>query len=165
MGRRIDIDLEIEIAASPSAVWTRVTDHERMPDWMPVNEVVRRRAGHPEPDGVGAVRTIRSRGRVVEEEITEFRSEEYLGYRLTAGAPLRDHRGELVLTPKGEGSHLRWSIRCRCPFPLIGRWVEDGLRTPIEIGLDRLKRELESREGGANIAARRARDLESGHIE
>lgn len=144
MGKRIDIDLEVEINARPSAVWKVIADHERMTEWMPVNEVVRRRAGHPEPDGVGAVRTIRDGGRVVEEEITEFRSEEYLAYRLTVGAPVKDHRGELVLTPKGEGCHLRWSIRCRCSMPLIGGLVERNMRAPIEAGLGRLKEQLES---------------------
>ncbi len=152
MGKRIDIDLEVEVAASPSEVWSLISDHERMVEWMPVDEVVRRRAGHPEHDGVGAVRTIRARGMVIEEEITEFRRDEYLAYRLTAGAPLSDHRGEMVLTPKGEGCHLRWSIRCRCSLPLIGRWVEGGLRTPIEAGLGRLKDQLESRQPLMNNA-------------
>ncbi len=144
MGRQIDINLEIEIGASTSDVWSIIADHERMTEWMPVDEVVRRRPGHPEPNGVGAIRTIRAGGSVVEEEITEFRNEEHLAYRLSAGAPVRDHRGERVLTPKGEGCHLRWGVRCRASLPLIGGLVERKLRNSIEMGLAKLKRQLES---------------------
>jgi uncharacterized protein YndB with AHSA1/START domain len=145
MGKRIEINLEIDVDASPGQVWDVVADHEGMVAWMPVAEVVRRKPGLKEPNGVGAVRTIRARSAVIEEEITEFRAGECLAYRLIAGAPVRDHRGELVLTPNGEGCHLRWTIQCQCSIPLIGGWVERELRWPIEKRLERLKTKLDSR--------------------
>ena len=48
------IELKQHIAAPPARVWPALSDHEALPRWMPVREVVRRRSGAREPDGVGA---------------------------------------------------------------------------------------------------------------
>jgi len=102
------IEIEQYIAAPPSQVWPLVADHEGMARWMPVREVVRRRSGSPEPNGVGAIRTVRGMGFVVEERVTGWKPGERLGYVLTAGAPLRDHIGEMILKPAEGGTLVGW---------------------------------------------------------
>ena len=83
------IEVEARFAAPPAAVWGWFANHDDMADWFPVREVVRRRRGFSDPDGVGAVRTLRGFGLVFEERITDFKPDERLEYELLAGAPVR----------------------------------------------------------------------------
>jgi len=138
------IELEQYIAAPPSRIWPALSEHEAMPRWLPVREVVRRRAGSPEPNGVGAVRTIRGMGLVVEEQITGWKPGERFEYVLTEGAPLRDHVGEMVLEPAEGGTLVRWSVRFRPLIPGTGAFLERMVRAGLALGLVRLKRLIES---------------------
>ena len=140
------IELEQYIAAPPSRIWPALSEHEAMPRWLPVREVVRRRAGSPEPNGVGAVRTIRGMGLVVEEQITGWKPGERFEYVLTEGAPLRDHVGEMVLEPAEGGTLVRWSVRFRPLIPGTGAFLERMVRAGLALGLVRLKRLIESGE-------------------
>jgi uncharacterized protein YndB with AHSA1/START domain len=141
------IELEQYIAAPPWRVWPVLSEHEAMPRWLPVREVVRRRAGSPEPNGVGAVRTIRGMGLVVEEQITGWKPGERFEYVLTEGAPLRDHVGEMVLVPAEGGTLVRWSVRFRPLIPGTGAFLERMVRAGLVVGLERLKRMIETGEG------------------
>jgi uncharacterized protein YndB with AHSA1/START domain len=140
------IELEQYIAAPPSRVWPVLCDHEGMPRWMPVREVVRRRPGSPEPNGVGAVRTIRGMGLVVEEQITGWKAGERFEYVLTEGAPLRDYVGEMVLEPVENGTLVRWCVRFRPLIPGTGALIERLVRAGLARGLSRLKRLIEAGE-------------------
>ncbi|HKE10774.1 MAG TPA: SRPBCC family protein, partial [Myxococcota bacterium] len=132
--------------APPSRIWPVLSEHEAMPRWLPVREVVRRRAGSPEPNGVGAVRTIRGMGLVVEEQITGWKPGERFEYVLTEGAPLRDHLGEMVLEPAEGCTLVRWSVRFRPLIPGTGAFLERMVRAGLALGLVRLKRLIESGE-------------------
>jgi hypothetical protein len=110
---------------------------------MPVREVVRRRSGFPEPNGVGAVRTIRGLGLVIEEQITGWKSGERFEYVLTEGAPLRDHIAEMVLEPAEGGTVVRWCVRFRPLIPGTGAFIERLVRVGLAQGLVRLKRLIE----------------------
>ncbi|UCE87219.1 MAG: SRPBCC family protein [Deltaproteobacteria bacterium] len=137
------VEVEASYRVPPAVVWSRIADHEGLADWLPLREAVRRRRGFPDPNGVGAVRTLRGGGLVVEEEITDFKPEERLEYALLAGAPLREARGEVVLTRDGESTRVRWVVRFRPALPGTG-WVVSALLARIlERGLDRLRRLLE----------------------
>ena len=140
------IELEQFIAAPPSRIWPILSDHEAMPRWMPVREVVRRRSGVPEPDGVGAIRTIRGMGLVIEEQITGWKPGERLEYILREGAPVRDHLGEMVLEPVGGGTLVRWCVRFRPLIPGTGALLQRLVRTGLAQGLGRLKRLIEAGE-------------------
>jgi uncharacterized protein YndB with AHSA1/START domain len=141
----VEIVLEQDVAAEPRRVWELVANHEGMKKWMPVREVVRRRPGSPDPDGVGAVRTIRGSGLVIEERITAFKPPERLEYVLIEGAPVRDHHGEVLLEPRaGGGTHVRWRVRFRPLVPGTGWLLERMLRRALERGLEGLKRRAEA---------------------
>lgn len=139
------IELEVHLAAAPRTIWALLADHERMPEWMPVREVVRRRAGAPDPNGVGAVRTIRGGGLVVEERITGWKPPERMEYTLVAGAPIRDHRGSIELSPEGGGTRLRWRVRFRPLVPGTGWIAERLLARSLRRGLAALREKLSSR--------------------
>jgi uncharacterized protein YndB with AHSA1/START domain len=131
----IRIDREIAIAASRRRIWQILVDHEGMHRWTPAREVVRRRPGGPDPDGVGAVRVVRVAGLAIEEVVTAFKREERLEYGVSAGAPVRDCRGEVVLTPARGNTLVRWTVTLRPLVPgsgwllrrVVSRLLEDSL--------------------------------------
>lgn len=134
------IELEKRVCAPVEKVWTLLADHEGMKRWMPVREVVRRRPGAPDPNGVGAVRTIRGMGLVIEEEVVGFEPGARLAYRLKAGAPLRDHAGEVTLSPDGAATRVRWSVSFRPIVPGTGALLAYALERGLARGLDGLAR-------------------------
>ena len=110
------------VRAAVPQVFAVVADHERMPQWFPAREVVRRRAGAPHPDGVGAVRVLRGSGLAVEEEITAFEPDSRLVAVLVAGAPLRSATSEVRLAPERGGTRVRWSVEFEPLVPGSG-WI------------------------------------------
>ncbi len=128
----MQIEVSAHIPASPQAVFARYTDHERWVDWAGVKEVVLRQQGTPPPNGLGAIRVIRQAGMAIEEEITAFDPPKRMAYRLVAGAPVRDHSGEVLFDADGAGTRVTWKVRCRPLIPgtgwLIRRALESGLR-------------------------------------
>lgn len=140
----VTIELEQRIAASPQAVWAILADHEGMPRWMPVREVVRRSAGAPDPDGVGAVRTVRTSGLVFDERVTAFEPAARLEYELTAGAPIRDHAGAVTLVPSDGGTLVRWTVRFRPLLPGTGWLLRRSVARMLQRGLEGLRRRAEA---------------------
>ncbi len=143
----MQVELAIRIAASPEAVWQVLANHERMPEWMPAREVVRRRPGSTDPNGVGAVRTLRLGALVVEERITAYKPPERLEYVVIEGAPLRQHRGEVVLSPAADGTRVGWSVSFRPLIPGTGWLLRSAVRRLLARSLEGLKRRVESGSG------------------
>ncbi len=140
--RRVDVVRWIE--APPSAVWPRLAEHERLPEWLPVREVVRRRAAPRTPDGVGAVRTLKGTGWAIDERVVDFKPEEALATVLLGGAPLRDARSELQLSPDAGGTRVEWTVRFRPWLPGTGWLLERAVRRFLGRGLDGLAARLRS---------------------
>ncbi len=140
----VHIDCEQRIAAPAQRVWERLADHEAMPDWFPAREVVRRRPGTGDPNGIGAIRVVRLLGLAVEEQITAFEPERRLAYRVTEGAPFTEHRAAVELEPDGDATRVRWSVCLRPRIPgtgwILHRVVSRILRAALA-GLDRSCRE------------------------
>jgi uncharacterized protein YndB with AHSA1/START domain len=145
------VRVEALLPAPPDAVWRLLSDHEGMPGWMPVREVVRRRDGAPDPDGAGAIRTVKSGGLVFDEEIVDSKPGERLEYRVLSGAPLREHRGVVSLSAEGGGTRVVWSVGFRPWIPGTGFLVEREVRRLLEGGLHGLARLLS---GGAGRGPR-----------
>lgn len=131
-----EIMVQKRIPATPESVWDVYTDHRGWERWAGVKEVVLRREGEPPPNGVGASRVIRAGGIAIEEEIVEFDPPRRMTYRLIAGAPIRDHRGEVLLDATGDGTLVTWrvSFMPRIPFTggLLARVLERNLRRVLE---------------------------------
>jgi uncharacterized membrane protein len=119
--------VEACIEAPADVVWDWVRDHEGLPRWMPVREVVRRRPGAPHPDGVGAIRTVKWTGVVFDERIVDWKPGERLAWEHLGGAPLREHHAEIRLVPEGSSTRLVWSVRFRPLVPGTGRLLSRGV--------------------------------------
>jgi hypothetical protein len=144
----IRVEHEARIAAKRERIWEILTDHEGMPRWFPAREVIRRRPGSPDPNGVDAVRVVRASGLAIEERVTAFEPGKRMEYVVTGGVPLRDHRGQVVLDggdADGDTCVVRWSVELRPLIPGTGwilRRATDGL---IREGLEGLRRFAEAR--------------------
>jgi uncharacterized protein YndB with AHSA1/START domain len=127
------IELTKEIAADPERVFEVLSDHEGMVRWSGAREVVLRHPGDPPPNGLGAARVIRGSGVAFEEEIVGYDPPRRMEYRVVAGLPIREHHGEILVEPEGEGSCVVWKVRFRTLIPGTG-WL---FRRLIERTLDR----------------------------
>ena len=109
----IQIGLEIHIDAPRERVWEILSDHERMSEWFPAREVIRRRPGEPDPNGIGAQRVVRISGLAIEEVVTAFKPCEHFEYSVTEGAPFTDHMADVILMCEGEGTRVRVELPLR----------------------------------------------------
>lgn len=136
----MNVELTIRIAAPPERVFDILADHEGMPRWTDAREVVLRHPGDPHPNGVGAIRVIRARGLAVEEEILAYRRPERIEYRISAGAPVRDHHAEVVLEREGEGTRVHYRARFRPLVPGTGWLIRRALTRALGAMLAQLDR-------------------------
>jgi uncharacterized protein YndB with AHSA1/START domain len=138
------IEVSRRINAPRERVWALVAHHEGMKKWAAVREVIRRRPGAPDPDGVGAIRTVRASGLVIDERITAFKPGERLEYTLVEGAPIRDHTGEMILTPDADGTRVTWRVRFRPLIPGTGWLLARMLRSGLDRSLEGLRKRAEA---------------------
>jgi len=138
------VNARVRIAAPPEVVWRAISDHARMPEWTPFRECVVMRPGKPDPNGLGAVRRVTGTGTAIEEEVVLWDPPHRFDYRLTKGAPLRDHRGHVFLTPDGDGTHVQWTIRFRPVVPGTGAPLRAVLQRAFAGALRKLKRRIEA---------------------
>jgi uncharacterized protein YndB with AHSA1/START domain len=143
----IEISLEAHIDAPRERVWETLVDHERMPDWFPAKEVIRRRPGNPDPNGLGTRRVVRMSGLAMEEVVTAFKPGEHLEYSVIEGAPFVDHMADVILMDEGDGTRLRWSTRLRPLLPGTGWLVKNNVARTLQRAVSGLKRIVEARVG------------------
>lgn len=93
-------------------------------------------------NGVGSVRELRI-GPLppFQESVTEFIPNEVIGYRISQGSPLRDHRGEMRFSQRDGVTHLRYEITFTSVLPGVAEIVAFALRHRISRGLRRVDRE------------------------
>lgn len=118
---------ETHVDAAPQAVWERISDIAGMESWsrLPV------RIQTPGPVGVGTSRRLRMFGSWVTEEIVAWDPPRGYAYRLSGGAPLSDHHGEIIIKADGHGSRVRWAVRFRSRLPLAGPLIAAALQRRI----------------------------------
>ena len=141
--RLTEIRAEKVIAASPTRVWEVLSDHEGMVHWTNLHKVVRRRPGAPDPNGVGAVRTLYGSS-VMEERITVFEPGKRLEYDVIKGAPGHQTHGTITLTPTSDGGTLVWwRVHTRPYVPGTGWLIKAFLGGVLAADLQRIKERLE----------------------
>lgn len=78
-------------------------------------------AGHADPFGTGARRTIQAAGVRFDEEITRFERPTVIGYSVTRSRPPLPHRGALVtLRESPRGTAVEWALDTECRIPVLG---------------------------------------------
>jgi len=132
----MQIEVAQQVAAPRERVFDFYTDYAGWPRWAGVKEVVLRQRGDPPPNGLGAIRVVRAGGMAIEEEVTAFERPARMGYRLIAGAPIRDHGGEVRFEPDGAGTRVVWTVRFRPLVPgtgwLVRSLLERGIRSALK---------------------------------
>ncbi len=119
-------------------MWDLYTDHCGWEQWAGVKEVVLHQPGSPAPNGVGASRVLRSRGIAVEEEVIAFEPPRRMVYRVVAGAPIRNHQGEVRFSPSATGTRVEWTVRFDPLIPFTGALVARVIRAGLQDILKRL---------------------------
>jgi catechol 2,3-dioxygenase-like lactoylglutathione lyase family enzyme/uncharacterized protein YndB with AHSA1/START domain len=137
------IQEEVTIDASPERIWAVVREHERMQEWAGLRCQLLRPGIH-DRNGVGAVRKLGLLGAGAEEEVIEYVPNERYVYRLLRGAPIRNHRGTVMLLPEGASTRVRWAVQFDGAVPGMGRPLAAVLSRIFRASLVRLKKLVES---------------------
>ena len=137
--------LEKTVAAPPSTVFEVLTDHRGYSAFSPIRSSTLEREGEPPPNGVGAIRVLKTLGPPIREEITEYVPGERFSYRLLSGAPLRDHAVTVSFTEHGDGTRVSYLIDTTPTIPVIGRAAMPIVRTAVRQLFDGLAKESERR--------------------
>ncbi|MGH7894408.1 MAG: SRPBCC family protein [Candidatus Binatia bacterium] len=136
-----EVFMQQRFGAGPERVFDAMTDHAGFGRWMKADIWVERQ-GTPPPNGLGAVRVVTARGLTVREEIVRWEAPQAMDYRVIAGAPFRDHLGEIRLVPDGDGTRVDYRIRFAWPWYLggsvVARLVARTLEREISAGLARM---------------------------
>ncbi len=109
-----------EVAAPPETVFEVLTDHRGYAEITPARRVELEREGDPAPNGVGAVRVIRSVGPPLREEVIGYERPRRFSYSVLSGLPVRDHVGAVELTPQGGGTKVVYAVRTFPTLPFVG---------------------------------------------
>lgn len=120
MSQRIHVQLDIP--APRAAVFARLSDHARFCDFPGVARSELLERGHPDENGVGAVRLIQTTSGVrFVERIEAFEAPDVYRYRiLECTIPMRHTFGEVRLTERGETTHVDWRSEFDLKVPLLG---------------------------------------------
>jgi hypothetical protein len=123
----------------PEEVFEQFAEHENLARVIPLRVERVRDGNDGERNGVGSARRLSLAGLMpFEEAVTEYVPSRMIRYRITKGAPLRGHRGELTFDSRGEGSTLRWTIEFERAPLRSGGVVARVLQRSIARGLARL---------------------------
>ena len=120
----------------PEVLFRVATDHEGMSRWVgaPVSVIAA-----PKDGGVGTVRRITAGPLRIDEEVVAWDPPRRMIYRVVRGLPLRYHRGELRVSPWGDGrSQLAWEITIASSAPFVAEGIARVLERTINTGLKKL---------------------------
>lgn len=131
-----DLTLELDFAVPPARLWEALTDHASMSKWTGASV---RLIARGDERGVGAVRRVRVGPSIIDEEVVYADAPRRLVYRVVRGAGLSHHRGEVLIEPTEEGSHLTWNIRMVSPLPGVSRVLGRTVRLAMTRGLLELR--------------------------
>jgi hypothetical protein len=138
---RVEIAHTAHSAASPAEVFALLGDASTWPDWSQFTSFTLERPGTEHPQGVGAIRELKTRISTVHEEITAFEPDRQVSYRLLSGLPLRDYEADVLLVPQGGGTDIIWRSRFEPQrFAFFWRWM---MRRVIKGVVDDLARAAE----------------------
>ena len=119
--RLIDKDID--------TVFEALSDHARYARFAGVRRSMLLKQGREEKNGKGAVRHVVGDVMEFRELITDFERTTWMGYRTLESSPLpiRHERGDITLTPEGEGTRVLWESVGHVEVPVLGQLVLDRL--------------------------------------
>lgn len=120
-----------QIAAPPETVFDLLTNHRGYTELTPVRKVEIEREGSPDPNGVGAIRSLSLAGPPMREEVIEFERPTRFAYKLLSGLPVRDHVGTVTLSPADGGTLMVYDVDTTPTIPVVGGAVVPVLRFSV----------------------------------
>jgi carbon monoxide dehydrogenase subunit G len=123
----------------PEQMFARLADHENLGKVLGV-PVKRSRDGEGDVNGRASVRTLGFWPLDFDETITAFEPPRRIEYAITRGSPLRNHRAVIMLSPKGSGTEVRWSIDFDSAIPFTGGLLRRLMRVALTRGIRKLAR-------------------------
>ncbi len=135
--QRVVVDHDFNLP--PDRVFAFLAEHENLEPLFGAKIKRIRDGTDGTRNGVGSVRSLKvGPAPAFEETITEVKPDELIRYRITKGSPMRDHEGVMVITSRGEGSHLHYEIVFGSRIPGLDRLVAAVLRRNIPKGLGKV---------------------------
>jgi uncharacterized protein YndB with AHSA1/START domain len=128
-------------------VFEALSDHAGYDRFAGVTRSVLLEQGNEEKNGVGALRHIVSGVVEFHERIVRFERPTRMGYLIEKARPLpmRHDRGDITLTPKGDGTLVVWESEGHIEIPILGDLVLDRLAESRGAGsFDRFLQSIES---------------------
>ncbi|MGH2941240.1 MAG: SRPBCC family protein [Solirubrobacteraceae bacterium] len=127
--RRQHIDITTTTAARPAAVYALLTDGASWPEWSPIDSFELEKPGAEAPEGVGAVRVLRSGRTEGRDTIAELVPDRRFGYTHVSRLPMKDYRANVDLEPDGGGgTRIRWQASFSPTYPGTGPLLRLALR-------------------------------------
>ena len=103
--------------------------------WQPPYE------GAPDPNGSGAVRVFGNGPVKVFEEIRDFEPPKRMSYSVVKGGlPMKNHLGEVVFEPDGDGTLVSWRCRFDSRIPGLGGLMRGVVTRVFRQALEGLSR-------------------------
>lgn len=134
-----------EIAAPPEVVFDLFTDHRGYARITRLRSAELEREGDPAPNGVGAIRVLRSVGPPLREEVIAYEPPSRFSYKILSGVPVRDHVGTVELSPTDGGTRVVYVVRMLPTVPIGGSAVVAVTKLAIKQLLDGVSAEAERR--------------------
>jgi uncharacterized protein YndB with AHSA1/START domain len=109
------------IPGPPEPIFDLLADHANYDRFRPIHgsEVIKE--GDPAPNGVGALRRIKVRPLVFDEEVTAYERPSRLDYLIIKlNVPFKHDGGSITLAPEGDATRVDWRSSFSVPTPLIG---------------------------------------------
>jgi len=114
-----EVEVERRFSAPVQAVWDVYTDHAGWSAWAGFQKSWLEIPGETDRNGSGAVRGFGSNGITAFEEVIDFDPPKRMTYRVVRGGlPMKNHLGEVVFEPDGDGTRIVW--RCRFDSKVLG---------------------------------------------
>ena len=145
----VEAEIETRIGRPPTVVFEALTDVERYPQWLIASGIVRVERLDAGPLAVGSrlqiAQTVAGRSTVLDGSVTAFTPGSAFGLRG------KDKDGvtieiDAALTPDGQTTRLRWSLRLKLPlrFRVFESMVGPQAKRAAALDLEALKQRLES---------------------
>ena len=124
------VRVEETLGVAREALFAVLTDHEGYSRFSGVSRCELLRAGHPERNGIGALRRVHIKGGIVlDEEIVEYDAPKSYEYRIRRARPLpmRHTLGRVELEAiEGSRTKVVWTSKFDLPVPLFGSAIGSG---------------------------------------
>lgn len=113
--------MEQFFAAPREKVFAYFADHEKLSRvWGGGFKRVKDSADRKDPNGLGSVREIRSKGIRFEETIVTYDKPAVIEYTVSKGGPIKNHLGRMEFHAVDGGTQLIYTIRFEPKIPLTG---------------------------------------------